>query len=125
LRPAPKEAPGWLFAAGEIAATAGDLAKWDISLIKQSVLKPASYRDLESAVRLTNGVSTQYGLGMYAQMANGHRQLEHSGEVSGFTPEHRVADDGAAVVVLTVRTRPARPATSAARSRSRSRIRWP
>jgi D-alanyl-D-alanine carboxypeptidase len=102
LRPAPKEAPGWLFAAGEIAATAGDLAKWDISVITQSVLKPASYRDLESAVRLTNGVSTQYGLGMYAQMANGHRQLEHSGEVSGFTAENIVLpDDGAAVVVLT------------------------
>jgi len=102
LRPAPKEAPGWLFAAGEIAATAGDVAKWDISLITQSLLKPASYRELESAVRLTNGVSTQYGLGMYAQMANGHRQLEHSGEVSGFTAENIVLpDDGAAIVVLT------------------------
>jgi CubicO group peptidase (beta-lactamase class C family) len=102
LRPAPKEAPGWLFAAGEIAATAGDVAKWDMSLIAQSLLKPASYRELEGTVRLTNGVSTQYALGMYAQMANGRRQLEHSGEVSGFTAENIVLpDDGAAVVVLT------------------------
>jgi CubicO group peptidase (beta-lactamase class C family) len=102
LRPAPKEGPGWLFAAGEIAATASDVAKWDISIMKQTVLKPASYRELEGAVRLTNGVSTQYGLGMYAQMTSGHRQLEHSGEVSGFTAENIVLpDDGAAVVVLT------------------------
>ena len=102
LRPAPKEAPGWLFAAGEIAATAGDVAKWDMSVIAESLLKPASYRELEGAVRLTNGVSTQYALGMYAQMANGHRQLEHSGEVSGFTAENIVLpDDGVAVVVLT------------------------
>jgi len=102
LRPAPKEAPGWLFAAGEIAATASDVAKWDTSLIAQSLLKPASYRELEGAVRLTNGVSTQYALGMYAQMTNGRRQLEHSGEVSGFTAENIVLpDDGAAVVVLT------------------------
>jgi CubicO group peptidase (beta-lactamase class C family) len=101
LRPAPKEAPGWLFAAGEIAATATDVAKWDISLMTESLLKPASYRELEGAVRLNNGVSTQYGLGMFVQMANGRRQLEHSGEVSGFTAENIVLpDDGVAVVVL-------------------------
>ena len=29
-RPAPKEGQGWLFAAGELAMTAEDLAKWDI-----------------------------------------------------------------------------------------------
>jgi hypothetical protein len=39
---------------------------------------------------------------MYAQMANGHRQLEHSGEVSGFTAENIVLPDaGTAVVALT------------------------
>ena len=37
LRPAPKEGPGWMFAAGELAMTAQDVAKWDISLINQSV----------------------------------------------------------------------------------------
>src|SRR5271165_3294589 len=46
LRPAPKEGPGWMFAAGELAMTAADLAKWDVSLIQQSVLKPASYREM-------------------------------------------------------------------------------
>ena len=43
LRPAPKEGRGWMFAAGELAMTAHDLALWDISLIDQSILKPASY----------------------------------------------------------------------------------
>src|SRR5947207_2368377 len=46
LHPAPKEGPGWLFAAGEIAMTAEDLAKWDISVIQQKLLKPASYHEL-------------------------------------------------------------------------------
>ena len=36
-RPAPKEGRGWMFAAGELAMTAEDLAKWDISIINQSV----------------------------------------------------------------------------------------
>ena len=43
-----RKARGWMFAAGELAMTASDLAKWDISLIKQSMLKPASYRALET-----------------------------------------------------------------------------
>jgi len=33
LREAPKEGRGWMFAAGELAMTAQDLAKWDISMI--------------------------------------------------------------------------------------------
>src|SRR5258706_2743240 len=33
LRKAPKEGPGWLFAAGELAMPAEDLAKWDISIM--------------------------------------------------------------------------------------------
>ena len=36
LHPAPKEGRGWMFAAGELAMTAEDLAKWDISIIDQS-----------------------------------------------------------------------------------------
>src|SRR5512146_3028919 len=43
-RPAPKEGKGWLFAAGELAMTASDLAKWDITLMNESLLSPGSYR---------------------------------------------------------------------------------
>ncbi len=101
-RPAPKEGPGWMFAAGELAMTPTDLAKWNISVIEQTVLKPASYRAMETDVRLKNGVGTHYGLGIGVASANGHRQLEHSGEVSGFTAENIVLpDDGIAVTVLT------------------------
>src|SRR6185369_4684424 len=38
LRVAPKEGPGWLFAAGELAMTAEDLAKWNISIMDQKLL---------------------------------------------------------------------------------------
>src|SRR5437588_5054798 len=40
LRQAPKEGKGWLFAAGELAMTPQDLAKWDIPIIDQQKLKP-------------------------------------------------------------------------------------
>jgi D-alanyl-D-alanine carboxypeptidase len=102
LHPAPKEGKGWMFAAGELAMTADDLAKWDISMINQTVLKPASYQEMETLVLLKNGAPTRYGLGVGVSMVNGHRVLEHGGEVSGFTAENMVMpDDKMAVVVLT------------------------
>ena len=59
LRMSPKEGRGWLFAAGELAMTASDLAKWDLSIINQKVLKPSSYKEFETEVRLNNGVGTK------------------------------------------------------------------
>ena len=102
LRPAPSTGAGWIYGAGELAMTASDVARWDISLIDQSLLTPASYRALMTTVLLNNGVSSGYGLGVDVGTQNGHRAIEHSGEVSGFTAENIVfPDDSAAVVVLT------------------------
>ena len=102
LRPAPKEGKGWLFAAGELAMPAQDLAKWDISIIDQKVLKPSSYRELGTDTLLKNGLSTHYGLGVDVSSQAGHRALSHGGEVSGFTAQNVVfPDEKVAVVVLT------------------------
>jgi CubicO group peptidase (beta-lactamase class C family) len=102
LRPAPKEGPGWMFAAGELAMTAHDLALWDESLIAQSPLKPESYKEMFTEVKLKDGKGTHYGLGVEVRDRNGHRSIEHSGEVSGFVSDNEILiDDGAAVAVLT------------------------
>src|SRR5580658_5323127 len=102
LRVAPKEGVGWMFAAGELAMTAHDLALWDESLIAQSVLKPESYKQMFTEVKLKDGKGTHYGLGVEVMDRNGHRSIEHSGEVSGFVSDNEVlVDDGVAVAVLT------------------------
>ncbi|HTJ29553.1 MAG TPA: serine hydrolase domain-containing protein, partial [Acidobacteriaceae bacterium] len=102
LRLAPKEGRGWMFAAGELAMTAHDLALWDESLIAQSVLKPESYREMFTEVKLKNGEGTHYGLGVEVGSESGHRTIEHSGEVTGFVSDNVVLpDDGVAVTVLT------------------------
>ncbi len=101
LRPAPKEGKGWLFAAGELAMTAEDLAKWDLSLINQTLLKPESYREMESATLLRNGLPSNYGLGLAVGKLSSHRKLSHGGAVSGFVSLNLVfPDDKAAVVAL-------------------------
>jgi D-alanyl-D-alanine carboxypeptidase len=101
-RPAPKEAPGWLFAAGELAMTAADLARWDIATLEQAVLKPESYRTMQTDTRLQDGVGTGYGLGVSVAMAGGRRVISHGGEVSGFTARNAIyPDDRTAIVVFT------------------------
>ncbi len=101
-RPAPKEGRGWLYAAGELAMTAADLARWDIGIIEQKLLKPSSYRRFATETLLKNGVGTRYGLGIGVTMEQNRRILSHGGEVSGFVARNVIyPDDRAAIVVLT------------------------
>jgi CubicO group peptidase (beta-lactamase class C family) len=102
LRPAPKEGRGWMFAAGELAMTAHDLALWDESLISRSLLSPDSYKQMFTEVKLNDGKGTHYGLGVSVIEQGGHTIIEHSGEVSGFVSDNAaVVDAGVAVAVLT------------------------
>jgi CubicO group peptidase (beta-lactamase class C family) len=100
-RPALDEGRGWMFGAGELAMTASDLARWDQAVLSRSVLKPDSYRALETEVRIASGLGTNYGLGVHLGLFDNHRLISHTGEVAGFTALNAVfPDDGAAVVVL-------------------------
>ena len=82
--------------------TARDLARWNVGMIERRLLRPASYAQMQTAVLLTNGVGTGYGLGIGVSQHNGYRLLEHGGEVSGFTSTNAVfPDDRAAITVLT------------------------
>jgi CubicO group peptidase (beta-lactamase class C family) len=95
------EGRGWLYAAGELAMTAHDLALWDISLIEHTLLKPASFDAMTTPVRLRNGAPSNYALGVGVSDADGHPKLSHGGAVAGFVSLNTVwPDQGAAVVVL-------------------------
>jgi CubicO group peptidase (beta-lactamase class C family) len=101
LRRAPKEGKGWLFAAGQLAMTAEDLAKWNVSLIEGQVPGAAVFRELSGEVTLDSGVGTGYGLGIGVGLQGGRRLVGHGGEVSGFTASNRVyPEDRVAIVVL-------------------------
>jgi D-alanyl-D-alanine carboxypeptidase len=102
LLPAPDVGRGWASAAFELAMNAHDLALWDVSLLGQKVLSPDSYTQMFTDVKLKNGNPTHYGLGVQVIQRDGHRVIEHSGEVSGFVSDNEVLiDDGIAVAVLT------------------------
>jgi CubicO group peptidase (beta-lactamase class C family) len=102
LRQAPKEGKGWLFAAGELAMTAEDLARWDRSLIDDGPPGPGVFRQLATEILLEDGVGTGYGLGVGVGLEGDRRVVGHGGEVSGFTAMNYVyPEDRAAIVVLT------------------------
>ena len=101
VRPETPAARGWLYAAGELAMSAEDLAKWDIARINRTLLPADDWAAQETPVRLSDGSSSGYGLGVFAGVAQGRRVVEHGGEAAGFLSENIVLpDDKAAVVVL-------------------------
>ena len=102
FRPAPKEAAGWLFGAGQLAMTAHDLALWNIAVMNKALLKPASYKSQQTVMLLEAGSATNYGLGVNVGTAAGRRRISHGGAVSGYTTTSQIfPDDRAAIVVFT------------------------
>ncbi len=102
LRPAIPEASGWLFGAGELAMTAHDLALWDLSLLKGTLLGPSSLQEMIKTARLKDGAPTNYALGVGVTNANAFPKLQHGGAVSGYVSYNAVwLDQGAAIAVLT------------------------
>jgi D-alanyl-D-alanine carboxypeptidase len=91
-----------MFAAGELAMPAYDLALWNISMMNQSLLSAESYKQMFASIKLKDGSDSHYGLGVFIGNHGGHAQIEHSGEVSGFVSENIVfPDDKASIAVLT------------------------
>ncbi|WP_342250064.1 serine hydrolase domain-containing protein [Sphingomonas sp. OTU376] len=90
VRAARPAAPGWLWAAGELAMSASDLAKWDIARIDRKILSPEDWQTQETPVLLADGSNTRYGLGVSLGGRDGVRTVEHGGEAVGFLSDNFV-----------------------------------
>ena len=102
----PLEATGWYFADGDLAMPAATLLTWDLGIVNQSLLTPASYKQFETPFLFTRGPKagqdSHYGLGIFITKQDGRLKFEHSGEVGGYVAENVIyPDDHDAVVVLT------------------------
>ena len=100
-RPTKREATGWYFAAGELAMTPSDLAKWDIAFLEHKILSAKSYEDFTHEVRLKDGDSTHYALGLTLGEVNNMPVFQHGGEVAGFISSNTVfpTRQGAVIVL--------------------------
>jgi CubicO group peptidase (beta-lactamase class C family) len=96
-----REGAGWYFAAGELCMTAGDLAKWNAAFLGRKILSPGSWAQFTREVRLADGRSTHYALGLTVREQNGAIAYSHGGEVSGFLAENIIIPSkGFAVTVF-------------------------
>jgi D-alanyl-D-alanine carboxypeptidase len=102
VHPAPKEAAGWLFGAAGLAMTPSDLALWDASLIGRTLLEPRSYEQEFAPVKLADGSTYPYALGLsVAKDAAGRLRLSHGGAGSGFLAENRIWPSEAVAIAIT------------------------
>jgi len=100
---------GWKSAAGGLAMTASDLAKWDISLMNRSLLDQQSYDAFYKSVKLNDGRDSNYSLGLgvfdghqHSDLGHGRFTLEHGGGGPGYVSESRVwPNNKFAIVALT------------------------
>jgi D-alanyl-D-alanine carboxypeptidase len=90
VRAAKPAAPGWLWAAGELAMSASDLAKWDIARIDRKILSLEDWETQETPVQLKDGTYTNYGLGVSLGRRGMDRSVEHGGEAVGFLSDNYV-----------------------------------
>jgi D-alanyl-D-alanine carboxypeptidase len=91
-----------VFAAGAIASTVGDLAKWNASLEGERLLTAASKEQMWTPVKLNDGKTRNYGFGWNVDTENGHKNIGHGGSTSGFSASiQRFPDDRLAVIILT------------------------
>ena len=101
MEPAQLEGAGWIGAPGGIWSTAGDIARWDIALMRPGFLTPAS-RDVMFTPRvLRDGTPTGYAGGLSVSQQDGRTVIQHGGATAGFSATNVfVPEDSAAVVLL-------------------------
>jgi D-alanyl-D-alanine carboxypeptidase len=99
-RPVDREAAGWYYAAGNLAMTPSDLAKWDMAFLEKKILSPRSYEEFTREVRLANSDFSHYALGLDVLDFRGIPEFEHGGEVSGFLTTNAVYPTRQAAVVV-------------------------
>lgn len=92
---------------GSLSWSVLDMAKWANAGRTKALLKPDSWREMTTAVRLTSGKAYPYGFGWFIDDWNGKPVLEHGGYGSGFSAQlsRRLGDEELAVAVLCNRVR--------------------
>lgn len=102
VRVAPPAARGWLYAAGELSMTAGDLAKWDIARMNRALIPERDWVEQETPVLRTDGRTNGYGLGVYNSYQRERHVINHGGEAVGFLTQNTVYPDTKdAIIVFT------------------------
>ena len=89
VRPGPGESDGWVFAAGDLAMTPSELAKWNIARLNRTVLKPDSWQQQETNAAPSDA-TLKYGLGVQLDSVGQHQRIQHDGGFTSYLTSNRV-----------------------------------
>jgi D-alanyl-D-alanine carboxypeptidase len=86
---------------GAFVSTVEDLARWEAVLLTDTVLSPATRRQMWTAVPLNDGGTSNYGFGWTVGTMDGRSVVHHGGSLPGFRAFYlRYVDERLAVIVL-------------------------
>jgi len=90
---------------GGVYSSIDDLSRWHASLTRGPLVGDALWALTRTPQRLTDGRTTEYGLGWFVDRHLGRTRLRHHGETRGFTNAvSRYPEAGVTIVVLTNRS---------------------
>ena len=102
VRPITQPGAGWMYAMGDMALSAEDLAKWNLARLNRSIFPAEDWIEQERPVLRLDGTSNGYGLGVFNRVQRERRTISHSGGAVGFVSLNTVYPDSrAAITVLT------------------------
>jgi D-alanyl-D-alanine carboxypeptidase len=96
--------PAIAFSAGSLLSTAEDMAKWDVALYTEKLLKKSSLDKIWTAAATNDKAPMpfNYGFGWFVDSYHGHRLVQHSGGTPGFSSViYRFIDDKLTIIILT------------------------
>lgn len=92
----------WARAAGDVVTTVGDLAKWDAALASGKVVSERDYALMTTPKLLADGLTSDYGMGMYVDIGEGDPRLLAQGDTFGYdATDVAYPKQGLRIIVLT------------------------
>jgi CubicO group peptidase (beta-lactamase class C family) len=90
------------YGAGDLVSTVGDLAKWEVALAGERLLKRATLEQMWTSAVLNDGKPAGYGFGWQVGALSGQKMISHGGNVAGFSSAIvRIPGAGLSVILLT------------------------
>ncbi len=90
------------YAAGSLAASVDDLARWDAALYTDTLVRQTTLKRAFQSAKLKDGQPTGYGYGWELGNYAGHAFSEHNGAINGFSTQMmRLPADNVYVAILT------------------------
>jgi D-alanyl-D-alanine carboxypeptidase len=90
------------YAAGSLAASVDDMARWDAALYSDTLVKQISLKRAFQSATHNNGQPTGYGYGWEIGSYEGHAFSEHNGGINGFSTQMmRLPEEHIYIAILT------------------------